>query len=172
MLKLIIKDLDFFFFEKFNKFAFFSRPLGKLAFIFLPKFFFFKNILKKKLKFYFMNNFNYLSFFSHLVVKLNSLKVIYFLKLRLRGLGYRFRRYTPYFFRFYFTRTNFIYFHVPFNLIVKKKKKRILLISMNYHLLRLVFVNLMYLYKIGPYIRKGLVYPRQIFFLKPIKKLV
>lgn len=123
------------------------------------------------MKFIFISKSAYLAFLSHFTNLINKVSLIFFLKLRLRGLGYRIRRYTSFFYRFYFTRTNYIYFHVPAALVVKKRKKRILLLSTNYHLVRLVFANLMLLHKVGPYNRRGFAYPRQIIFLKPVKKL-
>jgi ribosomal protein L6P/L9E len=97
---------------------------------------------------------------------------IYFLRLRLKGLGYRIKRFTSHFYRFYFTRTNYIYFHLPQTLIFKRRKKKIILLSTNYHLVRLVFAHLMLLHKVGPYNRRGFTYPRQIIFLKIVKKIV
>jgi len=120
----------------------------------------------------FSNHFFYASFLAHLFVCIRKFSAMFFLKLKIRGLGYRIRRYAKALYRFYFTRTNYIYFNVPLNLIVRRRKKKLLLISPDYSLVRLVFAHLMLLHTVGPYNRRGFSYPRQIIFLKPKKKIV
>jgi len=169
----LLKGINIFFFRSTNKFlAYCPQTPGVFCSFYLPGVFFYSASFSNKLKLRFYDHFTYASFLAHLQGALKRLKTFYFLKLRLRGLGYRIRRYLPYFYRFYFTRTNYIYFHVPKNILVCRRKKRVLLLSTDYHLVRLVFANLMLLHQVGPYNRRGFSYPRQIILLKAIKKIV
>lgn len=125
----------------------------------------------KKIIVIFANKYNFFTFLLHLRLKLNELNKIYFLKFRLKGLGYRFRKISNSLFRFYFTRTNYIYFHKPKNIIVKSRKKKVIILSNNKSHLHLVFSHLMLLHTTGPYNRRGFMYPRKIIYLKPGKKV-
>lgn len=175
MVKLLLckPTLDFFFAPGTNKLFVTSRSQSKIYFFYLPSFFYYKPLsTTKRLQLFFVNHFSYTSFLAHLFNCLSKLSSVFFLKLKIKGLGYRIRRYAKALYRFYFTRTNYIYFHVPVNVIVRRRKKRLLLISSDYALVRLVFAHLMLLHTVGPYNRRGFSYPRQIVFLKPKKKIV
>lgn len=163
-------NLGFYLSLQTNKFVIFSKGGGKLFSFFMPQLFFFNT--NSSYKFLFTSKHLYSSFLTNLRFYTNCLQQIYFLKLRLKGLGYRIRRFSRRLYRFYFTRTNYIYFHLPIRLIFKKKKKKIILLSTDYHLVRLVFANLMLLHRVGPYNRRGFTYPRQIIILKLVKKIV
>lgn len=154
-----------------NKLFIVSSSDNKFYYFYLPSFFYYK-LAKNHLKLSFLSNFSYSSFLAHLLVFTRKFSTLFFLKLKIKGLGYRIRRYTKALYRFYFTRTNYIYFNVPLHLVVRRKKKRLLLISPDYALVRLVFAHLMLLHTVGPYNRRGFSYPRQIIFLKPKKKIV
>lgn len=97
---------------------------------------------------------------------------IFFLKFRMRGLGYRFRRITSSLFRFYFTKTNYIYFHCPSSIYLFSRKRKIILLSSNKHLLHLVFSHILRLHKSGPYNKRGFTFPRRVFRKKPGKKIL
>jgi ribosomal protein L6P/L9E len=100
----------------------------------------------------------------------DQLSTFYFLKLSLKGLGYRLFKITNDLYQFYFTMTNFLYFHVPEDVIFKVKVRQILLISHNYQLVRMVMVHLLLLKRLTVYRLRGIFYPRQIITLKPGKK--
>lgn len=90
----------------------------------------------------------------------------------MRGLGYRFRRITSFLFRFYFTRTNYIYFHCPRSILLLSRKRRVILVSSDKHKLHLVFSHIMKLHRVGPYNKRGFTYPRRVFRRKPGKKVL
>ena len=172
MISLPLKTDGFAFSKQTNKLTIKPKPIKGGKFFILPRTFYYR-FQAGQLSFLFTSKFYYKSFMSHLLSLLEAQRTVYLLKLRLRGLGYRIRRYGSFLYRFYFTRTNYIYFHLPQQeLMVKRRKKRIFLLSTNYYLVRLVFTNLMLLHKVGPYNRRGFSYPRQIVFLKPIRKIV
>jgi hypothetical protein len=58
------------------------------------------------------------------------------------------------------------YFYVPKNLLIKWYKKRLLLISNDFKLLKLIFAQILLLKKIGVYKLIGIRFPRQIILIK------
>lgn len=90
----------------------------------------------------------------------------------MRGLGYRFRRITPLLSRFYFTKTNYIYFHHPASFFLVSRKRRVIMLSYDRQLLHTVFSHILRLHKAGPYNKRGFTYPRRIFRRKPGKKVL
>lgn len=107
--------------------------------------------------------------FFNLYKKLNF---IYFIKLKIKGLGYRIRRVSKYLYYFFFNYTNMYYIHIPKNIIIKWYKKRILLISWEFNLLKLILSTIIILKNLGPYQIRGLKYPKQIILLKKKKKKI
>jgi ribosomal protein L6P/L9E len=144
-----------------------SGKYGTASF-YLPKEYYYQEN-DKCVKFLFNSKYNYISCLKHLAFIINSINIIYFTKLRLKGLGYKFKRFCSHLYRFYFTKTNFIYFHLPQNIIIKARKKKIIMLSCNYQKLRMLFVLILMLKKTGPYNRRGFTYPRRMVFLKPGK---
>lgn len=131
----------------------------------LPSFYFYKKSINI-VSFLFINKFLYFSFIKHFLNFYKKLSFIYSIRLRLKGLGYRIRKVTRYLYYFFFNYTNMFYFYLPKNILIKWYKKRILLISNNFFILKLLFSNMLILKKIGPYRLRGLRYPRQIIFIK------
>jgi hypothetical protein len=138
--------------------------------------------LKLPCKYFFVSGNNFLSllftskqlfkgFISNLATTVNQLTLIYFLKLKLRGLGYRFKKYCNYLYRFYFTKTNFIYLHLPIDILIKSRKRRIILIGSNYARLRMLYSAILCLKQPGPYNRRGFTFPRRLILLKIGKKV-
>ena len=70
---------------------------------------------------------------------------------------------------FFFNYTNMYYFYIPENVLIKWYKKRLILISNNFTVLKILFAHILLLKKLGPYRLRGIRYPRQILLLK--KKL-
>lgn len=135
----------------------------------LPSIYFFINdknikslILLKK------NWFN--SFLTLFFLTYKRLFILYFIRLKIKGLGYRIRKLTKNFYYFFFNYTNMYYINIPKNIIVKWYKKRIILVSFDFHMLKLLMSTIIILKKLGPYRLRGLKYPRQIILIKKRKK--
>ena len=94
------------------------------------------------------------------------------MKLRLKGLGFRICEISSNLYKFFFNYINFIYFHVPFGVLVKARRKRILLISNDLVRLEQIFSQFLLLRKVNVYRGGGFVFPRQIFFFKTGKKQI
>lgn len=141
--------------------------------LFMPSFYLYK--VDKNLNcmvFSFLSKFFYKSFIKHLFCLSNRLSIIYFVKLRIRGLGFRMRSINDVIFYFFFNYTNFYYIFSPRTLLIRVYKKRMLLLSFDWFLLKLVLSHILLLRKIGPYNMLGLRLRRQIVFLKKSGKKV
>ena len=167
---ILLKNLSIFFLPK-SSCLFLKSPFG-VVYLRLPSIYFYESDFKSYFSFSFLSKFNFISVLSHLKVLINRLSIIYFLRLKIKGLGYRVKRICKFLYRFYFTATCYIYFHVPKDVLVKARKRRLILLSNNLQLLRSVFVHILLLKRLSPYNKRGIFYPRQIIFLKKGKKIV
>lgn len=61
----------------------------------------------------------------------NSLLNFFFIKIKIRGLGYRIREIMDGYYYFFFNYTNYYYLYSPDNLFISMYKKRLLMISLN-----------------------------------------
>ncbi len=127
---------------------------------------------KSQLSFLFLNNFFFNSFKKQVILLSMRLKLFFFFKLRIRGLGFRVRNISNVIYYFFFNYTNFFYLYPPQLLLIRIYKKRILLLSFNWFLLKLVLSHILLLRKMGPYNFLGLRYKRQIILLKKSGKKV
>lgn len=121
-------SLDFYFSERLS--CIFIKGQNGLIKVLLPSFYFFKKN-NNNFSLLFDNNFFFSSVLSHINTYSKTLCFCYFLKLRLRGLGFRIRSITKSLCFFFFNYTNNFYFHVPKDILVKVYKKRIFLFSYN-----------------------------------------
>lgn len=113
---------------------------------------------------------NFISFIRNLCYSFSRNISVYFYKLRIKGLGYRIKRINDDLYRFFFTSVNFFYLHVPFDVLLKSKGRKLLIISRDLQKFRLLLVDLLLLKKLSVYRIRGLVYPKQIILMKPGKK--
>lgn len=164
-----IFDSSIDFYYSFKLSCLFIKGNNGFVKIFMPSYYFYK-LDESSFSFLFLNNFYFKSFLSHLSTFSKRLSFFYFLKLKIRGLGFRIRFVSKSLCFFFFNYTNNYYFHVPSDLIVKIYKKRIFLFSYNWSRLRLIFVHFLFLKKLGPYRRLGIRYKRQIVLLKKLEK--
>jgi hypothetical protein len=158
-------DIKLFFLASHNIFILLNKFFFKIYF--MPSFFFFSI---NNFSFFFNNKFYFKSFLSHFSSNYKLFFFFYFFRLKLRGLGYRIKPITKTLIRFFIGTTNYYFFHVPLDVFVKAKRRRILIISSNKYLLKTVFLNLIFLKKLIPYKLRGLFFPRQIILMKPGKK--
>lgn len=140
------------------------------CFLHLPSFYFYK-IKQNEVSFIFLNKFYFFSFLKHLSYLYNRMFNFYFIKMSLRGLGYKIRRYGRYLLRFYFTMIDYLYLHLPRNVLCKHRKRRLLLISNNLSTLRTLMVQILLSKIRGGYSKYGFWHKRKIIFLRKRKKL-
>lgn len=128
------------------------------------------NFEKLFYNFLFDRRYFFSSFLSHFLTGYRRLFFVFFLRLKVRGLGYRIRPLSRYLLRFFLGTTNYLFFHIPKQILVRARRRRLLLVSNNYEHLRLFYVNLLLLKKLIPYQLRGVFFPRQLILMKPGKK--
>jgi hypothetical protein len=131
----------------------------------LPSYYFFIQDLNL-ISLLFIKRFFFLSFIKHFFYLYNRLYLLYFIRIKIRGLGYRIRKVTNDLYYFFFNYTNMFYFYLPKNVLIKWYKKRIILLSYDFFILKTLFSHILLLKALGPYRRRGLRFPRQILLLK------
>jgi len=142
-------------------------------------------VLKLKLpKFYYIyytNNildiilFNKSSFkavLSSILNSLNCFTLVKFIKLRLRGLGYEIRSCSDKIHSFCFNWINYIYLFLPLTIILKAYKKRFIMLSKFWYVLKIILDQLLDLKRVGPYELRGMRLPRTIILIKKTRKKV
>lgn len=165
----ISKDFDIFFSFR-SSLLFIKGTLGVFV-IRLPSYYFY--LYKPNyLSLLFLSKFFLNSILSSFFYLYNRLFIFHFAKLKIKGLGYRVKKIAPSLFRFFFGTTNFLYFHLPKNFLMKFKKRKILLVSNSLFLLRTILAQLLLLKKLNVYQVRGLMYPRQILTLKVSKRTI
>jgi len=137
----------------------------------LPSFYY-NNISINMMKFGFISKFFFKSFIYHMMVYCNYVSLVFFVKLRLKGLGYKVRQLYKNLYYFFFNYTNFFYFYVPSNVLLKSYRKRILLISSYWNILKLVVSHILLLKKLGPYGMRGIRLVKHIRLLKKSGKKI
>lgn len=167
--KIVNLSQKFDIFFSYNKSLLFLKGILGVVTIRLPSYFFYK-VDSNNFSFLFLKNIFLASFFSQFISAYKQMFLFNFIKLKIKGLGYRIKRVCSSLFRFFFGSTNFFYFHVPSNVLVKVKKRRIILLSNNLVILKILLAHLLLLKKLSVYRVRGLVYPRQIIMLKIGKK--
>ena len=135
------KFFDLYLFKNFS--FFFFKGLNGLSIIKLPSSYFLK-FNKYNINFIFIKNFFFVSFLSLLKNSLKKLYSYFFFRLKLRGLGFRIKKIANNLYKFFFTSTNFFYLHLPLQVMIKLKRKKLLFISYNICLLKPVIISLFY----------------------------
>lgn len=126
-------NLDLYFLKKYN--IFFLKTFLGIFYYYLPSYYFYK-ISNEKFSFIFLKNFFFRSFISHFFFFYNNLNNIYIIRLKIKGLGYQIYKLTNNLYSFHFHFINFFYLFLPLNIITCWYKKRILLISNNFFILK------------------------------------
>lgn len=96
--------------------------------------------------------------------------LIYYYKLRLKGLGFRIIKHATGLYRFFFNKINYIYFNVPTNIIMHYKQRVLFFLSIHWDILKMVIKHVLALKKLSIYNSRGLWYSYQLRIKKPGKK--
>lgn len=107
----LLKNIDFVYSSKIS--CFFVKCFSGIFMLRLPSYYFF-NILKSqnKIILLFLKNFFFKSFLNHLFSLSNRISIVYFIKLRIRGLGFRMRSINDVIYYFFFNYTIIIIYIV------------------------------------------------------------
>jgi len=163
----LFSNLDLFFCINLN--LFFIKILNKLVIFKMPSKYFYKSNVNA-ISFLFTDKNLFMLFYNKFFLFYNKFFFLYFIRLRLKGLGFRIRQFSKSVYRFFFTLTNYYYFFVPKNVILKVKSRKLFFISLDLYVLRTLIVHLLLLKKLTVYRIRGLLFPRQLIVLKPGKK--
>jgi hypothetical protein len=144
------------------------KKKSRFFFLKIPNIYFYK-FTKKNISFSFYNYFFYISFLKHLIQLYNKLSSFYYLRLKLKGLGYRIVHISKNLIKIFFNRSNFFYLHLPNTILFKYKIRRLFFLSTKLVDLRNLMITFLLLKKYIIYRLSGLFYPRQIILLKPGK---
>lgn len=164
-LKIIFNNFVNFYFDFFSNY-FFVKFLNNVLFFKMPRFFFFK----KPHIFFFLKKSNLTSFLAYLKASVSFFFSFFFVRFKMRGLGYRVKHITKNIVRFFIGTTNFYYFICPNFLYVRARRRKLLLVSNEKAYLFVIFLSFFFLKKLVPYKLRGFFFPRQIVLMKPGKK--
>lgn len=123
--------------------------------VYLPSFYFY-HLGKGTFTLVFLKKFFFVSFLRHLSYLYDRLFNFYFARVRIKGLGYKIRRHCDFLFRFYFTKSEYIYLHLPLGMIARSRRRFIILLSNNLHNIKTLVADIVLLYKRSSYNRRGL----------------
>jgi len=112
----------------------------------MPNYYYLKND-KKKLDILYNNKLIFTNLIKNINVFYNKIMYIYSIRLKLRGLGFKIRRVSKNLYYFFFNYINMFYFYIPENILIKWYKKRLLLLSNDFMLLKLIFSQILLLKK-------------------------
>jgi hypothetical protein len=105
------------FFSKYNSIIY-IKGISGIVCLKLPCIYFFIN--KSKIKsLIFMNKNLFKSFLTFFLLSYKKLFLLYFIRLKIKGLGYRIRKIVKNCYYFFFNYTNMYYFNIPKNIIIK-----------------------------------------------------
>ena len=136
----------------------------------LPSYYFYK-YYDNAISFIFITKYYYISFLKHLSYFYDRLCKLFFVKFKVKGLGYKVKKYGTNLLRFYFTMEMYTYFHVPPNFICRSRKNKVLLISPDLSALKSVLAELLLLKKVGGYNKRGVWYSKGLVFLRKRRKI-
>ena len=157
-------SLDIKFFFRLN-YLYINGDNGVIRFV-LPKFFFLKNN-NNSVSFCFLNKYFYSVVFKQINFYLNFFFKFFFIRLKLKGLGYRVKKYNKDMYRFFMGYNHYFYFYTPRNIFIWKKKRNFLLISIDKVKINNVFNQLLLLKKLDFFERtNSFINPKKILFLK------
>ena len=157
-----------YYYSKNDNLLFLQKNLsyGKLR---LPSFFF---VLKKEKKIIFLfTMFKFMKTMLNLILSYykKSFKFFFF-RLRLRGLGYKIKKFAKKFYRFFFGINHYFYLNVPYDIVVKRRRRTLLVFSLNLQKLNDFFTHLLLVKKLDLYERaNSFIVAKKILFLKKRK---
>ena len=107
---------------------------------------------------------------THLVGCLVNYHKYYYVKLKLKGLGYKIEKITKNFYKFFFAYNHYFYFHVPQDILIKSRKRTLIMFSNNLAKLNDIYTQLLKLKKLDLYERNNsFIAVRKIKFFKKRK---
>jgi len=88
-----------------------------VLFLYLPKFFFINENINN-LKLSFLSRLNFMNVLKQFLFLCNYYLVLFFFRIKLKGLGYRIKKITKKIYRFFLAYNHYFYFFVPKNVFI------------------------------------------------------
>lgn len=137
-----------------------------VLFLYLPRFFFISENINN-LKLSFLSKLNFMNVLKQFLFLCNYYLVLFFFRIKLKGLGYRIRKITKKIYRFFLAYNHYFYFFVPKNVFIWTKKRYLIAVSIDKMKLNNVFSNLVLLKKLDFFERtNSFIVPNKVLFLK------
>jgi hypothetical protein len=153
-----------FYIDEFNSLL--IKGNNGVVYFFLPSFYFLKSN-KNNINFCFLNKFYFNIVYKQLFLYLKFFYKVYFLRLKLKGLGYRIKKYNKNLYRFFMGYNHFFYFYVPINLFVWNKKRNLLILSIDKIRINDIYSQLLLLKKLDFFEKtNSFINPKKILFIK------
>jgi len=150
-----------------NKLIF--NVFGASYIVVLPFFYFFTKKIDK-VSLLFTSKYFYKSVLSYIVNVLFRVSNVFFFRLRLKGLGYKIKRYLGNFYRFFFGFKHYFYLYVPSTMLMRSKRRKFVVLSKNLCMLNNFFSQLLLLKKLDYYERNNtFMRPLKIIYVKKFK---
>ena len=158
-------EIEIFFFSNKIYLKFFD----KIYIIILPFFFYIKKI-NNGFSFLFNSKYLYKTFLSNILNVFFKYRVVYYFRLRLKGLGFKIRKYMKDLYRFFFGLKHFFYLYVPIGLIFKLRRRKFIVLSDDLVKLNNFFNQLLFLKKMDFYEKNNtFIRPSKIMYIKKRK---
>lgn len=157
-----------FFYFKNNNIFYFKNILGYLKNYMLSSFY--MKIIKNNHYFLFLKKNIYNNFINNFFFFYNKFFKFFFVKLRLRGLGYRIKKISRKLYRFFFAFNHYFYFHISKEIFFKHRRRNLIIFSNNLNKLNDIFSHLLLLKKLDFYERNNtFIISKKILFFKKRK---
>jgi hypothetical protein len=155
-------------FERNNNILYLFNKISYVK-VFLPSIYFYSTN-KLNINFIYLNKITFISVLKQLLTFFNVVTKFYFFRIRLRGLGYKIKKYAPKLYRFFFAYNHYFYFHVPLDIFIKRRRRTLIFFCHNKAKLNDIFSHLILLKKLDLYERNNtFIVSRQIKFFKKRK---
>lgn len=165
--QFLISNSKFFFFKNNNS-VFFRNILGYLKYNMVSSYY--VKTKENNIYFLFTKKGVYKNFINNFLFFFNKFFKFFFVKLRLRGLGYRIKKITKKLYRFFFAFNHYFYFHVSRDIFFKHRRRILIMFSNNLVKLNDIFSHLLLLKKLDFYERNNtFIISRKILFFKKRK---
>ena len=158
-------EVEFF----FNLNKFYLKFFDKVYIIILPFYFFVKKI-DNGFSLLFDSKYLYKTFLSNILNIFFKYRIVYYFRLKLKGLGFKIRKYMKDVYRFFFGLKHFFYLYVPMGLIFKLKRRKFIVLSDDLVKLNRFFYQLLFLKKMDFYEKNNtFIRPSKIMYIKKRK---
>jgi len=161
----IIGSVDLKLFSGLNMLLF--KVYGGVLVLHMPLHFFLRYSTMQSLEFIFTEKIFFTNFIKQFINYLALISKVFFLKIKLKGLGYRIKKYNKSIYRFFVGYNHYFYFYTPLHVIIWYKKRNVIMLSLDKIKLNNIFNQLLLLKKLDFFERtNSFISQKKILYLK------